>query len=47
MDNLNANDFGALIQLFAEDGALQPPFKRPIVGKDSIFKLIKYIRHLQ
>jgi hypothetical protein len=38
MDNLNANDFGALIQLFAEDGALQPPFKRPIVGKDAIFR---------
>jgi hypothetical protein len=38
MDNLNANDFGALIQLFAEDGALQPPFKRPIAGKDAIFR---------
>ena len=38
MDNLNANDFGALIQLFAEDGALQPPFKRPIVGKDAVFR---------
>ncbi len=38
MDNLNANDFGALIQLFAEDGALQPPFKRPIVGKEAIFR---------
>ena len=38
MDNLNANDFGALIQLFAEDGALQPPFRRPIVGKDAIFR---------
>ena len=38
MNNLNANDFGALIQLFAEDGALQPPFKRPIVGKDAVFR---------
>jgi hypothetical protein len=38
MDNLNANDFGALIQLFTEDGALQPPFKRPIVGKEAIFR---------
>jgi hypothetical protein len=38
MDNLNANDFGALIQLFADDGALQPPFKRPIGGKDAIFR---------
>lgn len=25
MDNLNANDFHALVQLFASDGALQPP----------------------
>jgi hypothetical protein len=41
MDNLNANDFGALIQLFAEDGALQPPFKRPIVGKEAIFRFFK------
>jgi hypothetical protein len=38
MDNLNANDFSALIELFAEDGALQPPFKRPIVGKEAIFR---------
>lgn len=38
MNNLNANDFGTLIQLFAEDGALQPPFKRPIIGKDAIFR---------
>lgn len=38
MDNLNANDFKALIELFAEDGALQPPFKRPIVGKEAIFR---------
>jgi hypothetical protein len=36
MRNLNANDFEALIQLFAEDGALQPPFKRPIVGKEAV-----------
>lgn len=36
MKNLNANDFDALIQLFAEDGALQPPFKRPIVGKEAV-----------
>lgn len=38
MDNLNANDFQALIELFTEDGALQPPFKRPIVGKEAIFR---------
>ncbi|MEM7594812.1 MAG: orange carotenoid-binding protein [Cyanobacteria bacterium P01_A01_bin.83] len=38
MNLLNANDFDALIKLFAEDGALQPPFKRPIVGKDAVHK---------
>lgn len=36
MNNLNANDFGALIELFAPDGALQPPFQRPIVGRDAV-----------
>jgi hypothetical protein len=35
---LNANDFGALIDLFAPDGALQPPFQRPIVGRDAILR---------
>ncbi|NJO71144.1 MAG: Red carotenoid-binding protein, partial [Oscillatoriales cyanobacterium RM1_1_9] len=34
MNNLNANDFEALIELFAPDGALQPPFRRPIIGKE-------------
>jgi hypothetical protein len=38
MNNLNANDFGALIELFAPDGALQPPFQRPIVGRDAILR---------
>ncbi len=38
MNNLNANDFGALIDLFAPDGALQPPFQRPIVGRDAILR---------
>ena len=38
MNNLNANDFGALIDLFAPDGALQPPFQRPIVGRDGILQ---------
>ncbi|QLE57132.1 orange carotenoid-binding protein [Nostoc sp. TCL26-01] len=38
MDNLNANDFGALIGLFAPDGALQPPFQRPIVGRDAVLR---------
>jgi len=41
MNLLNANDFDELIKLFAEDGALQPPFKKPIVGKDNVFKFFK------
>lgn len=41
MDNLNANDFDALIQLFAPDGALQPPFQKPIVGKDAVLRFFR------
>lgn len=41
MNNLNANDFDELIKLFAEDGALQPPFQRPIVGKDAIMQFFR------
>jgi hypothetical protein len=41
MDNMNANDFDALIQLFTPDGALQPPFKKPIVGKDNVFRFFQ------
>ncbi len=41
MDNLNANDFDALIELFVADGALQPPFKRPIVGKENVYRFFK------
>ena len=41
MDNLNANDFDALIELFAPDGALQPPFQRPLVGKDAVLRFFR------
>ncbi|MCU0571305.1 MAG: orange carotenoid-binding protein [Oculatellaceae cyanobacterium Prado106] len=41
MDNLNANDFDALVQLFAPDGALQPPFKKPIVGQENLLRFFK------
>jgi hypothetical protein len=41
MNNLNANDFEALITLFTPDGALQPPFQRPIVGKDAILRFFR------
>ena len=41
MNNLNANDFEALIELFVLDGALQPPFQRPIVGKDAVLRFFR------
>jgi hypothetical protein len=41
MNNLNANDFNALIELFTPDGALQPPFQRPIVGKDNVLRFFQ------
>lgn len=41
MNNMNANDFDTLIELFLPDGALQPPFQRPIVGKDAILRFFK------
>ncbi|HEY9692299.1 MAG TPA: orange carotenoid-binding protein, partial [Oculatellaceae cyanobacterium] len=41
MNLLNANDFDELIKLFVADGALQPPFQRPIVGKDAILQFFR------
>ncbi len=41
MNNLNANDFEALIELFTPDGALQPPFSRPIVGQDKVLSFFR------
>lgn len=41
MDNLNANDFDVLIELFAPDGALQPPFQKPIVGKEAVLRFFR------
>jgi len=41
MNNLNANDFDALIELFTPDGALQPPFQKPIVGKDAVYRFFR------
>jgi hypothetical protein len=41
MDLLNANDFDSLIQLFLPDGALQPPFQKPIVGSDAILRFFR------
>jgi hypothetical protein len=41
MNNLNANDFDVLITLFTSDGALQPPFRKPIVGKDNVLRFFR------
>ena len=41
MDLLNANDFDQLIELFLADGALQPPFQKPIVGTESILRFFR------
>ncbi|PSN16161.1 Red carotenoid-binding protein [filamentous cyanobacterium CCT1] len=41
MNELNANDFDALIELFVADGALQPPFRKPVVGKESILRFFR------
>ncbi len=41
INNMNANDFDAVIALFDTDGALQPPFQRPIVGKDAVFRYLQ------
>lgn len=36
INNMNANDFDVVVNLFSPEGALQPPFQRPIVGRDAI-----------
>jgi hypothetical protein len=41
MNNLNANDFDTLIKLFTPDGALQPPFRRPIVGQEEVLRFFR------
>lgn len=41
MNLLNANDFDELIKLFAPDGALQPPFQKPIIGKEGVLRFFK------
>jgi Orange carotenoid protein, N-terminal/Nuclear transport factor 2 (NTF2) domain len=41
INNMNANDFSAVINLFAEDGALQAPFQKPIVGRDNVFRYLQ------
>jgi hypothetical protein len=41
MDNMKAFDFEAAVALFSEDGALQPPFGKPIVGQENILAYMR------
>jgi hypothetical protein len=41
IDNMNANDFEAAANLFAPNGTLQPPFQKPILGRDSILAYMR------
>lgn len=41
IDFMNAYDFTPAVNLFAEDGALQPPFQKPIVGKQAILTYMR------
>jgi hypothetical protein len=38
---MNAFDFTPAVGLFAEEGALQPPFQKPIVGKAAILTYMR------
>ncbi|MBW4470089.1 MAG: ketosteroid isomerase family protein [Stenomitos rutilans HA7619-LM2] len=40
-ETLNQGDFEATGQLFATDGAMQPPFERPVVGADAIVAFLQ------
>jgi len=41
IDNMNANDFEAAANLFSPDGALQPPFQKPIMGREAILTYMR------
>jgi Orange carotenoid protein, N-terminal/Nuclear transport factor 2 (NTF2) domain len=41
MESMNAFDFEAAVALFAQDGALQPPFEKPIVGQENILRYMR------
>ena len=41
MENMNAFDFQAAAALFAEAGALKPPFREPIVGQENILAYMR------
>jgi hypothetical protein len=41
METMNAFDFQEAVALFAEDGALKPPFEEPIVGQENILAYMR------
>ena len=41
METMNAFDFHAAVALFAEEGALKPPFQEPIVGQKNILAYMR------
>ncbi len=41
IDYMNAFDFTPAVGLFAEKGALQPPFQKPIVGREAILNYMR------
>jgi hypothetical protein len=41
IDNMNAFDFPAAVALFAEEGALKPPFQEPIIGPQAILAYMR------
>ncbi len=41
IDNMNANDFEVAVNLFAPNGALQPPFQKPIVGQEAVLSYMR------
>jgi hypothetical protein len=41
INNMNANDFENASNLFTSEGALQPPFQRPIIGKEAILAYMR------
>ncbi|GAP94351.1 ketosteroid isomerase family protein [Leptolyngbya sp. NIES-2104] len=40
-ETLNVGEFEATSELFAIDGAMQPPFEKPIEGRDAIANYLK------
>jgi hypothetical protein len=41
IEAMNADNFEAAVALFANNGALQPPFQKPIVGREAITSYLR------